>query len=64
MEDIKVCHITISIDQDQIVYNVFDPMKNDESIPLRSNKKTGAKSKKEVREQVRHPTLHRFHSYQ
>ncbi|KIM40280.1 hypothetical protein M413DRAFT_446456 [Hebeloma cylindrosporum] len=27
-------------------------IKNDESIPLRSNKKTGAKSKKEVREQV------------
>jgi hypothetical protein len=26
---------------------------NDESIPVRSNKKTGAKSKKEVREQVR-----------
>jgi hypothetical protein len=25
---------------------------NDDSIPLRSNKKTGAKSKKEVREQV------------
>ncbi|KAF8806536.1 hypothetical protein BYT27DRAFT_7191087 [Phlegmacium glaucopus] len=27
-------------------------IKNDDSIPLRSNKKTGAKSKKEVREQV------------
>jgi hypothetical protein len=27
-------------------------MKNDGSIPMRSNKKTGAKSKKEVREQV------------
>jgi len=25
---------------------------NDESIPVRSNKKTGAKSKKDVREQV------------
>ncbi|KAG6879913.1 hypothetical protein C0992_009577 [Termitomyces sp. T32_za158] len=29
-----------------------EAIKNDESIPLRSNKKTGAKSKKEVREQV------------
>lgn len=27
-------------------------LKNDESIPVRSNKKTGAKSKKEVREKV------------
>ena len=27
-------------------------LKNDDSIPTRSNKKTGAKSKKEVREQV------------
>jgi len=27
-------------------------IKNDDSIPIRSNKKTGAKSKKEVREQV------------
>ncbi|KAG6837072.1 hypothetical protein H0H93_015340 [Arthromyces matolae] len=29
-----------------------EAIKNDESIPLRSNKKTGAKSKKEVREQA------------
>ncbi|KAG5722215.1 UPF0696 like protein [Termitomyces sp. T112] len=29
-----------------------EAIKNDESIPLRSNKKTGVKSKKEVREQV------------
>ncbi|KAH9485488.1 UPF0696 protein C11orf68-like protein [Psilocybe cubensis] len=29
-----------------------ESIKNDESIPTRSNKKTGAKSKKEVREQV------------
>ncbi|KAF9049910.1 translation initiation factor eIF 4e-like domain-containing protein [Panaeolus papilionaceus] len=29
-----------------------ESIKNDESIPVRSNKKTGAKSKKEVREQV------------
>jgi hypothetical protein len=28
------------------------PPQNDDSIPLRSSKKTGAKSKKEVREQV------------
>ncbi|KAG5342607.1 hypothetical protein C0989_012112 [Termitomyces sp. Mn162] len=31
---------------------MFGIAKNDESIPLRSNKKTGVKSKKEVREQV------------
>ncbi|THV05129.1 hypothetical protein K435DRAFT_713703 [Dendrothele bispora CBS 962.96] len=30
----------------------IEEIKNDASIPLRSNKKTGAKSKKEVREQV------------
>ncbi|ESK97308.1 hypothetical protein Moror_17739 [Moniliophthora roreri MCA 2997] len=30
----------------------IESIKNDDSIPLRSNKKTGAKSKKEVREQV------------
>ena len=35
--------------------NVFPNLKrqqNDDSIPIRSNKKTGAKSKKEIREQV------------
>ncbi|KAI4294601.1 hypothetical protein K525DRAFT_175623, partial [Schizophyllum commune Loenen D] len=31
---------------------VYDPIQNDASIPVRSNKKTGARSKKEVREEV------------
>ncbi|KAG5650819.1 hypothetical protein H0H81_010931 [Sphagnurus paluster] len=34
------------------VTDKVEDIKNDPSIPLRSNKKTGAKSKKEVREQV------------
>ncbi|KDR75704.1 hypothetical protein GALMADRAFT_248343 [Galerina marginata CBS 339.88] len=34
------------------VADKIETIKNDESIPLRANKKTGAKSKKEVREQV------------
>ena len=30
----------------------MEAIKNDESIPVRANKKTGKKSKKEVREEV------------
>ncbi|KAK7045546.1 hypothetical protein VNI00_007378 [Paramarasmius palmivorus] len=38
----------------------IESVKNDDSIPLRANKKTGAKSKKEVREQIQAEATDRF----
>ncbi|KAG7091084.1 hypothetical protein E1B28_010140 [Marasmius oreades] len=42
------------------VTETIESVKNDESIPLRSNKKTGAKSKKEVREQLQAEAADQF----
>ncbi|KAJ3800097.1 translation initiation factor eIF 4e-like domain-containing protein [Lentinula aff. detonsa] len=42
------------------ITNQIENIKNDSSIPLRSNKKTGAKSKKEVREELQRDAQGKF----
>ncbi|KAK1234245.1 hypothetical protein PQX77_002552 [Marasmius sp. AFHP31] len=44
----------------QEITEKVENVKNDESIPVRSNKKTGAKSKKEVREQLQAEATEKF----
>ncbi|KAF8842858.1 hypothetical protein BDN67DRAFT_965307 [Paxillus ammoniavirescens] len=44
----------------QEVTEKVEQIKNDDSIPVRSSKKTGAKSKKEVREQVQAETVEKL----
>jgi len=42
------------------IIDKVEEIKNDASIPMRSSKKTGAKSKKEVREQVQNEVTHKL----
>jgi len=48
----KVESVKVRIGDNLPLGNNLMSHQNDDSIPLRSSKKTGAKSKKEVREQV------------